>query len=102
MLKPVRACVPALLFLTGPEGNLKRLSGSIADVERNVKMGSAYPILNAVREAKWEVSLISSCAFTSGLRRKDVKLGKSMHLRELSCEHFITNARLALQANLST
>jgi hypothetical protein len=30
-----------------------------------------------------------------------VKLGKSIHLRDLSCEHFITHARLALQANLS-
>jgi len=49
--------------------------------EYNRNRGRAYPILNSVRSAKREVSLISSCGFTRGSRRKDMKLGKSIDLR---------------------
>ncbi|SRR5712692_1258617 len=38
-LKSVRACVPAPSFFTGQEGYGRRLSGSIADVERHGKSG---------------------------------------------------------------
>src|SRR5258706_10099637 len=44
MLKPVRACFPAPLFLTGQERNIQHLSGSVADGARNVKSGE-MPIL---------------------------------------------------------
>jgi hypothetical protein len=40
MLKLVLASVPAALFIIGHEENVQRLSGSVADVGRNVKIGA--------------------------------------------------------------
>jgi hypothetical protein len=53
MLKLVLAFVPAVLFIIGQEENVQRLSGSVADVGRNVKMRAPSNNRNDFVTALW-------------------------------------------------